>query len=108
MDSLINASQNIFVHCVATVTRIIKSFLHASDDRIERLTPNEAALKKALQQCRKEIKKCKRWKVMPLLKCFEHAAMLSRQAKNYQNEIAICQLYICLVDECLTRRTFSK
>ena len=107
MDSLINASPNIFGHCVATVTRIIKNFLHASDDRIERLTPNEAALKKALQQCRKEIKKCKRWKVMPSLKCFEHAAMLSRQAKNYQNEIAICQLYICLVDECLTRRTFS-
>jgi len=65
-------------------------------------------LKKALQQCRKEIKRCKRWKVMPSKKCFEHAAMLSRQAKNYQKEIAICQLYISLVDECLSRRTFNK
>ena len=34
--------------------------------------------------------------------------MLFRQSKNYQNEIKICQLYISLVDECLSKKTFNK
>jgi len=108
MDGLNNVSKDIIKHSARAVARVFKKILRAPDDRVERLTPNEEALKKALQQCRKEIKRCKRWKVMPSKKCFEHAAMLSRQAKNYQKEIAICQLYISLVDECLSRRTFNK
>jgi len=108
MDSLNNVIKDIIKHSAQSVTRIVKKILHASDDRIECLTPNEAALKKALQQCSKEIKKCKRWKVMPSPKYFEHVAMLSRQTKNYQNEIEICQSYILLVDEYLSKRTFSK
>ncbi|MBT8124043.1 MAG: hypothetical protein KJO81_04375 [Gammaproteobacteria bacterium] len=108
MDNLSNVIKDIIKQSVRIVARNFKKILHAPDDKVEHLTPNEEALKKALQQCRKEIKKCKRWKVMPSKKCFEHAAMLSRQAKNYQKEIAICQLYISLVDECLSRRTFNK
>ena len=45
---------------------------------------------------------------MPSPICFEHAAMLSRQNKNYKNEIKICQLYISCVDEHLSKRTFNK
>ena len=66
------------------------------------------ALKEALIQCRKEIKKSRRWNFMPSPKCFEHAAMLSRQAKNYQNEIKICQLYISQVNQCLSKKKFNK
>jgi len=108
MGSLKTVIKDIFKNTTRSVIRISKKILHASDDGIECLTPNEAAMKKALQQCHKEIKKCKRWKVMPSPKYFEHAAMLSRQAKNYQNEIAICELYIDLVNEYLSKRTFSK
>ena len=108
MSRLINLSKYIFVRCVAAVTKNIKNFLYTTNDRSKRFTPNEEALKKALQQCSKEVKKSKRWKVMLSLKCFEHAPMLSRKAKSYHNKIAICQMYISLVDECLTRPAFSK
>ena len=108
MDGLNNITKDVIKHSACAVASIFKRIRRAPVDRDERLTPNQAALKKALQQCRKEIKSCKRWKVMPSKKCFEHAAMLLRQAKNYQQEIAICQLYISLIDECLLRRTFNK
>ncbi len=79
-----------------------------SDIKPENLNPNRTALKEALDKCRREIKKSKRWNVLPSPICFEHAAMLSRQNKSYQTEIKICQLYISLVDECISRRTFIK
>ena len=78
------------------------------DTKKEALNPNQVALKEALYRCRREIKKSKRWKVLPSPICFEHAAMLSRQNKNYQAEMKICQLYIALVDKCISRRRFNK
>ena len=75
---------------------------------IRRHTPHSLALEAALSECRKEAKKCTRWRIIPSSEYFERAAMLFRQSKNYQNEIKICQLYISLVDECLSKKTFNR
>ncbi len=72
------------------------------------LDSKEAALKTALQQCQKEIKRCKRWNFLPRPKYFEHVAMLSRQTKMYKNEIAICKLYIDLANQCQSKRIIFK
>ncbi|MEM8845338.1 MAG: hypothetical protein AAGB35_09900 [Pseudomonadota bacterium] len=71
------------------------------------INPRDLALKNALDKCKKEIKKSRRWGRLPSSKYFEHAAMLSRQAKNYDNEIKICQAYISLLNENISKRTFN-
>jgi len=98
-------------HSLANMNLVLNLFQNKhnlSDIKAENLNPNRAALKEALDKCRREIKKSKRWNILPSPICFEHAAMLSRQNKSYQTEIKICQLYISLVDECVSKRTFIK
>ena len=97
-----------FRHDICSVTGISNKKLNTSGNGVDQLNSNAVVLKKAITQCRKEIKKSRRWKIIPSPICFEHAAMLSRQNKNYQNEIKICQLYLSCVDECLSKRTFNK
>lgn len=91
-----------------SITGIFEKSVQKSELNAEQLTPHEEALNKALQFCREEVNKCKRRRAMPSPKYFEQAAMLSRQAKKYQNEIAICEMYIGLVNEHVSKRTFSK
>ncbi len=61
-------------------------FSETNKTKPEELSTNKAALRQELNLCRKEIKKSKRWNIMPSPKCFERAAMLYRQTKNYENE----------------------
>ena len=98
-------------HSLANISLIPNIFEHklsAANQKEEHLNPNRVALKEAMSKCRREIKKSKRWNALPSPVCFEHAAMLSRQNKSYQTEVKICQLYISLVDKCVSRRTFNK
>lgn len=108
MDRIRSFFKNSFRNSINSAAWIYNKKLHSSNTRDAHLSPNTVALKKALHQCRKEIKKSRRWKIMPSPICFEHAAMLSRQTKNYQKEIKICQLYLSCVDEHLSKRTFNK
>lgn len=110
-NSEMESLDNIIKHSLANMNlarNLFQSKRSLSDIKVGNLNPNRAALKEALDKCRHQIKKSKRWNVLPSPICFEHAAMLSRQNKSYQTEIKICQLYISLVDECVSRRTFIK
>ena len=49
--------------------------------------------------CRGEIHKAEDSGIMPAPKYFEQIAILSRTKKQYENEIAICEMYIELADE---------
>lgn len=109
MKGSISIFKNSFRHSICSVTSIFDKNIHDTrNNNNEHLRPNAVALRKALKQCRKEIKKSRRWKIMPSPTCFEHAAMLSRQTKNYQKEIKICQLYLSCVDENLSKRKFNR
>ena len=108
MDSLKSIFKNSLRHGISPTTWLYNKKSHSSDKRNEHLSPNTVALKKALNQCRKEINKSRRWKIMPSPTCFEHAAMLSRQTKNYRKEIKICQLYLTCIDEHISKRSFNK
>ena len=87
MDGLNNVSKDIIKHSARAVARVFKKILRAPDDRVERLTPNEEALKKALQQCRKEIKRCKRWKVMPSKKCLSMQLCYQDKLKTIKKKL---------------------
>ncbi len=69
---------------------------------------NESALSKAVQLCAKEIDQSDMRKGVPSPKYFEHVAMLSRQTKNYENEIAICEMYLDVVTQYATKYKLSK
>ena len=58
--------------------------------------------------CREEIQKSIDTGIMPAPKYFERAAVLSRKEKNYQNEIAICDMYIKLVKKYATENKLSR
>ncbi len=107
MESLSNMIKHSFAN-IPSIAKIVQNKPSYSASKKESLNPNRAALKEAMYQCRREVKKSTRWHVLPSPICFEHAAMLSRQNKSYQTEIKICQLYISLVDKCIARRSFNK
>ena len=107
MESL----NTVIKHSFANMSLLVNLFQKKPDfsgAKEEELNPNQVALKEALYRCRRESKKSKRWKMLPSPICFEHAAMLSRQNKNFQAEMKICQLYIALVEKCISSRRFNK
>ncbi len=65
-------------------------------------------IKVVVDCCREEIQKSIDTGIMPAPKYFERAAVLSRKEKNYQNEIAICDMYIKLVKKYATENKLSR
>ena len=108
MGSLRNIIKHSFKSYKNSDSGIYNIKLFSTRNISEHQNSNTIALKNAIKQCRKEIRKSRRWKVLPSPKCFEHAAMLSRQAQNYENEIKICRLYLSYVDQYLSKRSFNK
>lgn len=96
-----------------TLTGIFEKGAHHCRNNLDRestIDPkaNESALSQAVQCCREEIDESRSRKEIPSPKYFEHVAMLSRQTKNYENEIAICEMYIDLVNEYISKYKLSK
>ena len=76
------------------------------------LLDDTADINTVVNCCRDEIQKSVDTGIMPAPKYFEQVAVLSRKEKNYQNEIAICDMYIKLVkkyasEHKMTRQEFT-
>jgi hypothetical protein len=76
------------------------------------LLNSETDIQSVVECCRDEIQKSIDTGIMPAPKYFEQAAVLSRKEKNYENEIAICDMYIRLVkkyaaENKITRQEFT-
>ena len=61
-----------------------------------------------VEYCREEIQKSADTGIMPAPKYFEQVAVLSRKEKNYENEIAICDMYIKLVKKFAAENNLSR
>ena len=57
--------------------------------------------------CRVEIQKSEDSGIMPDPRYFEQVAILSRAAKRYENEIAICEMYIELMNQYAAREKLT-
>ncbi len=64
-------------------------------------------LNKVLECCREEIQNSEDSGIMPAPKYFEQVADLSRAEKQYENEIAICEMYISLVNQYAARERLT-
>jgi hypothetical protein len=72
------------------------------------LLNSETDIQSVVECCRDEIQKSKDTGIMPAPKYFEQAAVLSRKEKNYENEIAICDMYIKLVKRYAAENNISR
>ncbi len=65
-------------------------------------------LNETLECCREEIQNSEDSGIMPAPKHFEQVADLSRAEKRYENEIAICEMYISLVNQYAARERLTE
>ena len=72
------------------------------------LPENIHELNEILKCCREEIQNSEDSGIMPAPKYFEKVADLSRAEKRYENEIAICEMYISLVNQYAAREKLSE
>lgn len=72
------------------------------------LLDDRADIKTVVDSCRDEIQKSVDTGIMPAPKYFEQVAVLSRKEKNYENEIAICDMYIRLVKKYASENKLSR
>jgi len=72
------------------------------------LLDDRADIKTVVDSCRDEIQKSVDTGIMPAPKYFEQVAVLSRKEKNYENEIAICDMYIRLVKKYAAENKLSR
>ncbi len=72
------------------------------------LLDDKADIKTVVDGCRDEIQKSVDTGIMPAPKYFEQVAVLSRKEKNYENEIAICDMYIRLVKKYASENKMSR
>ncbi len=74
----------------------------------QRLLEDPTDMKTVVDSCREEIQKSVDTGIMPAPKYFEQVAVLSRKEKNYENEIAICDMYIKLVKKYASEKNMSR
>jgi len=69
---------------------------------LESNSTNNLDIHEIVECCRDEIQASEDSGIMPSPKYFEQAAVLSRKEKKYDNEIAICEMYIELTNHYAT------
>ncbi len=94
------------------LSTIIQKIIPLKTLQTQSKNPDETDINTVVDCCRGEIEKSLDTGIMPAPKYFEQAAVLSRKEKNYQNEIAICDMYIKLVkkyasDHKMSRQEFT-
>ena len=74
----------------------------------QKLSEDKTDIDTVVNYCREEIQKSVDTGIMPAPKYFEQVAVLSRKEKNYENEIAICDMYIRLVKKYAAENKLSR
>jgi len=87
-----------------TISQIIEMATHDVRGAIGNQTTeldhsNDHDLHEVVRRCREDIQASEDSGIMPSPKYFEQVAILSRKEKNYKNEIAICEMYIELINQ---------
>ncbi len=89
-------------------TILKKAIKRASSPAIKNSHPSDTDIHTIVKNCRDEIQKSKDSGIMPSPKYFEQVAVLSRKEKRYENEIAICEMYIGLVKQYAAKKKLSR
>lgn len=91
------------------IKRDSKHYLIADHDPIPTLNPQDKhKIHQMVKCCREEIQNSEDSGIMPAPKYFEQVAILSRMDKRYDNEIAICEMYIELLSQYAARNNLTE
>ena len=69
---------------------------------------DETDIHSVIKCCRNEIASSLDSGIMPSPKFFEQAAVISRKEQNYENEIAICEMYVSLAKQYASKNNLSE
>ncbi len=68
----------------------------------------ESDIQEIVRDCREEIQKSVDTGIMPSPKTFEQIAILSRKERHYENEIAICEMYIGIAKQYAVEKNYTR
>ncbi len=105
LDTLINSLIRKSSFTLSSIFARSKNF---KEEPIDVTDVSESDLFQAVTACREEIARSESEGDIPSPKHFEKAAMYSRSVRNYENEIAICQMYVDLVNKYVYKHKPSK
>ncbi len=86
---------------ISQIIEMASNNLHGvnGNQTIELDSSNHHDIHEMVKYCREEIQAFEDSGIMPSPRYFEQVAILSRREKNYENEVAICELYIELINQ---------
>ena len=105
LDTLINS---LIRKSSFTLSNIFERSKNFKEKSIDATDVGESDLLQAVNACREEIARYESAGDIPSPHHFVTAAIYSRSAKNYENEIAICQMYVDLVNKYIYKYKPSK
>lgn len=85
-----------------------KAIKRTSSSVVKKNQLSDTDIHSVVKSCRDEIQKSEDSGIMPSPKYFEQVAVISRKEKRYENEIAICELYIGLVKQYAAKNKLSR
>ena len=89
-------------------TLIQKVIKRKSSSVIAKDPLTDTDIHRVVNNCRNEIQSSIDTGIMPSPRYFEQAAILSRKEQKYENEIAICEMYIDLAKEYASKNKLTK
>ncbi len=105
LDTLINS---LIRKSSFTLTNIFEKGRKNEEKSIAAEDVGESDLLQAVNACREEIARSESAGEVPSPEHFELAAIYSRSVRNYENEIAICQMYVDLINKYVYKHKPSK
>lgn len=105
LDTLLNSLIRKSSFTLSSIFERSKNFKEKSIDIVD---VSESDLLQAVNACREEIARSESAGDIPSPQHFEKAAIYSRSTRNYDNEIAICQMYVDLVNKYVYKHKPSK
>ena len=105
IKKIVNTSDKLNAKALRRYTKKRQSM---KGDQIPILVPeHNTDIHEMVRCCREEIQRSEDSGIMPDPKYFEQVAILSRAAKRYENEIAICEMYIELMNQYAAREKLT-
>ena len=90
------------------IQKVIKKKKKKISTVVARNPLTDTDIHRVVKNCRDEIQKSVDTGIMPSPRYFEQAAILSRKEQKYDNEIAICEMYIDLAKEYASEHKLTK
>jgi len=92
-----------------TLSQIIEKAIHNVNEyqTTELNSANHHDIYEIVKCCREKIQSFEDTRIVPSPRYFEQVAVLSRKEKNYDKEIAICEIYIELINQYAARNNIT-